>query len=60
MDVFEGSIEERGMVGVVGFMGLSVTVIVDEEEVVASSPATGLGFGRCGWGGCGRRGSVYW
>jgi hypothetical protein len=48
------------MVGVEGFMGLRVTVIVDEDGVVALSLAVGLGFGRCGWGGCGRRGSVYW
>jgi hypothetical protein len=52
--------EESGMVGVEGFMGLSVTVMVEEEGVVALSPATGFGLGRCGWGGFGRRGSVYW
>ena len=48
------------MVGVVGFMGLSVTEIDEEDGVEASSLVVGLGFGRCGWGGCGRRGRVYW
>ena len=48
------------MVGAVGFMGLSVTEIAEEDGVEASSLVVGLGFGRCGWGGCGRRGRVYW
>jgi hypothetical protein len=52
---------ERGIVGVLGFMGLSVMEIVvgDDDEVEALSLAEGLGFGRCGCGG-GRRGSVYY
>jgi len=41
-------------------MGLSVTEIDEEDGVEASSLVVGLGFGRCGWGGCGRRGRVYW
>lgn len=50
---------ERGIVGVEGFMGFRVTVMV-EADVEASALSVDLGFGRCGWGGCGRRGSVYY
>lgn len=49
---------ERGIVGVEGFIGLRVTVIVEVDGEDASVPV-GLGLGRCGWGGCGSRGSVY-
>lgn len=46
--------------GVEGFMGLSVTVMVEVDEAEASLPSVDFGVGRCGWGGCGRRGSVYY
>lgn len=57
MDVLAGSMEGRGSVGVDGFMGLRVRLVVvgeDEDEVPL---VEGLGAGRAGWPG-GRRGRM--
>jgi len=43
MEVLAGSMLERGMVGVLGFRGFRVMVMV--EEVLEAV----LDFGRCGW-----------
>lgn len=54
MLVFAGSMDDMGMVGEVAFMGLRVMV-----RVLGGALLRDLGEGRFGWGGCGRRGSVY-
>ena len=53
MEVLPGSMAERGSVGVVGFMGLRETLIVDIEDALSAV----LGLGRWGWP-CGRRGRM--
>ena len=48
--------------GVEGFIGLRVTVMVEADGVDASVPSVGLGLGRCGWGGylCSAEGVRKW
>lgn len=54
MLVLAASMLERGTVGKDDFIGFRDMLSVDEAFWAD------LGAGRAGWGGCGRRGRVYW